>query len=35
VARRVGRGLVIVVGADYYMTNEGASKLLGNVVQLR
>jgi hypothetical protein len=35
VGRRVGRGFVIVVGFDYYQTNEGANTLLGNAVQLR
>ncbi|MCK6460220.1 MAG: hypothetical protein L6Q95_10050 [Planctomycetes bacterium] len=35
VGRRIGRGWVIVVGPDYFMTNEGASKLLGNLVGLR
>ena len=35
VGRRVGRGLVIIVGLDYYMTNDGASKLLANAVQMR
>ncbi len=35
VGRRVGRGWVIVIGFDYYTTNEGSSKLLGNAVQLR
>jgi len=35
VGRRVGRGWVIVVGFDYYSTNEGASKVLGKAVQLR
>ncbi len=35
VGRRVGRGWVIVLGPDYFMTNEGATKLLGNLVGLR
>lgn len=35
VGRRVGRGYVIVVGADYYSTNEGASKLLGQMIQAK
>lgn len=35
VGRRVGRGWVIVIGSDYYMSNEGMGKLLGNAVQVR
>jgi hypothetical protein len=35
VGRRVGRGWVLVVGSDYYMSNKGATKLLGNLVKLR
>lgn len=35
VGRRVGRGWVVVIGSDYYMSCEGASKLLGNVIRMR
>lgn len=35
VGRRVGRGYVIVVGSDYYSTNEGSSKLLGQMIQVK
>jgi hypothetical protein len=35
VGRRVGRGWVIVLGPDFFMTNEAMTKLLGNLIGLR
>lgn len=35
VAKRVGRGWVIVMGMDFYGANEGTTKMLGNAVSKR
>jgi hypothetical protein len=35
IGRRVGRGWVICIGLDYYSTNDGASQMLANAIQLR
>jgi hypothetical protein len=33
--RRVGRGWVIVLGPDFFMSNDGASKMLAKLIALR
>jgi len=35
VGRRVGRGWMVVLGMDFYLTNPSASRVLTNAIQLR